>query len=161
MPMDTGNGLANLMLGNFNTYTQANVAVFPYFRFWEADAYAQDSWKVSKRLTIELGIRSAYMTPTYTVVRAGTPGGEGTFTLYSVDLSQYNNADKPAINMTNGYLVGVPLTVLSPLGLVCDPCGGTNPGFSPSKFFPRASSRPCLRSLRRRHDRSTRRLRHV
>ncbi len=136
MPLDTGNGLANMMLGNFNTYTQANVAVFPYFRFWEADAYVQDSWKVNKRLTVELGLRMSYMTPTYTVVRDGTPGGEGTFSLYSVDLSKYNGANRPTFNLSNGYLVGVPLTILSPLGLICDPCAGTNPGFSPAKLFP-------------------------
>jgi len=140
MPLDTGNGLANLMLGNFNTYTQANVAVFPWFRFWETDAYAQDSWKATKRLTVELGVRLSYMMPTYTVVRSGTPGGEGTFTLYSVDLSKYNNADRPTFNLANGssygYLVGAPMTVLSPLGLNCDPCAGTDPGFSPAKLFP-------------------------
>ena len=136
MPMDTGNGLANLMLGNFNTYTQSNVAVFPYFRFWEVDAYVQDSWKATKRLTIDLGVRMSYMTPTYTVVRNGTVGGEGTFRLYSVNLSQYNYADKPTFNLSNGYLVGDPMTVLSPLGLICDPCAGTDPGFSPSKVFP-------------------------
>ena len=135
MPLDTGNGLANLMLGNFNTYSQPSAAVFPYFRFWELDGYAQDSWKVSKRLTLELGVRLAHMTPTYTVVRGGTPGGEGTWTLYSVDLSKYQAGAAPKFDLTNGYLVGAPLNVLSPLGLVCDPCSGTPPGFSPSKTF--------------------------
>jgi len=136
MPNDTGNGLANLMLGNFNNFNQPSGAVYPYFRFWELDFYAQDSWKVSKRLTIEYGIRFAHMVPTYTLVRGGTAGGEGTWTLYSVDLSKYAAGPKPTINLTNGYLVGSPLNVLSPLGLICDPCSGTNPGFSPSKTFP-------------------------
>jgi hypothetical protein len=135
MPNDTGNGLANLMLGNFNNYTQQSGAVFPYFRFWEADAYVQDSWKVSKRLTVELGLRVPHMVPTYTVYRNGTPGGEGAWRLYSVDLKQYTASAKPTFNLTDGFLVGNPLSVLSPLGLVCDPCAGTNPGFSPAKTF--------------------------
>jgi hypothetical protein len=135
MPNDTGNGLANLMLGNFNNYTQQSGAVFPYFRFWEADAYVQDSWKVSKRLTVELGLRVPHMVPTYTVYRNGTPGGEGAWRLYSVDLKQYTASAKPTFNLTYGFLVGNPLSVLSPLGLVCDPCAGTNPGFSAAKTF--------------------------
>jgi len=132
---DTGNGLANLMLGNFNNFTQASGHVYPWFRFWQLDFYAQDSWKVSKRLTVEFGVRVPHLTPTYTVTRGGTPGGEGTWTLYTVDTSKYDASKKPTINLSNGYLVGAPMTVLSPLGLVCDPCSGTPAGFSPSKTF--------------------------
>ncbi|HUB84025.1 MAG TPA: carboxypeptidase regulatory-like domain-containing protein [Bryobacteraceae bacterium] len=144
MTQDTGNGLANLMLGNFSSYTNQSAAIFPYFRFWEFDAYAQDNWKVTKRLTIDYGIRFVHMTPTYTVVRGGTPGGEGTFTLYSVDLSKYSKSNAPVINTTtgaiNGYQPGFieanPVTALGNLGMICDPCSGTNPGFSPAKSFP-------------------------
>ena len=135
MPNDTGNGIANMLLGNFNNFTQPSGAVFPYFRFLEADAYIQDSWKLSKRLTVELGLRFAHMTPTYTVDRGGTPGGEGAWRLYSVDVNQYSAAAKPTIDLTNGFLVGNPMSVLSPLGLVCDPCAGTPRGFSPTKNF--------------------------
>lgn len=136
MRNDTGNGLANLMLGNFNNFTQASGHVYPWFRFWQLDAYAQDSWKVSRRLTIDYGIRVTHLTPTYTDVRGGTPGGEGTWTLYSVDLSKYNAGAKPTFNLSNGFLNGSPLNVLAPLGLVCDPCKGTPAGFSPAKTFP-------------------------
>jgi hypothetical protein len=135
MQNDTGSGLANLMLGNFQTYTEANAAVFPYFRFWSAEFYAQDSWKVTRRFTLEYGVRFQHMVPTYTVVRGGTPGGEGNWKLYTVDLTKYNRAAAPAINLTNGTIVGNALSSLSQLGLVCDPCSGTPPGFSPSKNF--------------------------
>lgn len=135
MPNDTGNGIANLMLGNYNSFSQPSGAVFPYFRFWELDAYVQDSWKVSKRLTIDAGIRMPHMVPTYTVYRNGTPGNEGAWRLYSVDLSRYTASAKPTIDLTNGFLVGNPMSVLSPLGLICDPCSGTDPGFSKAKTF--------------------------
>lgn len=135
MPNDTGNGLANLMLGNFNNFSQANAHIFPYFKFWQFDAYAQDSWKITKRLTVDYGVRFSHMVPTYTVTRGGTPGGEGTWTLYSVDPAKYDATKKPTINLTNGYIVGDPTQVLAPLGLRCDPCSGTDPGFSPSKNF--------------------------
>ena len=143
MAQDTGNGLANLMLGNFSSYTNLSGAVFPWFRFWEFDAYVQDNWKVSKRVTVDYGVRIVHMLPTYTVVRGGTPGGEGNWTLYSVDLSKYNKANAPVINTTtgvvNGYQPGFieanPVTALTNLGMVCDPCAGTDPGFSPPKTF--------------------------
>ncbi len=139
MPLDTGSGLANLMLGNFQSLSQNNAAIYPYFRFLAYEAYAQDSWKVTKRFTLEYGIRFEHMVPTFTVVRGGTPGGEGTWKLYSVDLTQYNAAKRPVIDLNSGKIVGDPMTALSPLGLVCDPCSGVPEGFSSAKnlFAPR------------------------
>ncbi len=135
MPLDTGNGLANLMLGNFNNYSEANAAIYPYFGFQEQDLYVQDSWKVNSRLTVNYGLRFAHVVPTYTIVRGGTPGGEGTFHLYSVDLSKYTAANAPQINLQTGYLVGNALTELTSEGLICDPCSGVNRGFAPTKNF--------------------------
>lgn len=135
MPLDTGNGIANLMLGNFNNYSQANAAIYPYFGFQEQDFYFQDSWKVNRRLTVNYGVRYARVVPTYTIVRGGTPGGEGTFKLYSVDLKQYNPALAPKIDTNTGYIVGNALQQLSQEGLICDPCSGTYQGFSPTKNF--------------------------
>ena len=136
MALDSGRGIANLMLGNFSNYNQPSAAIFPYFRFYEYDFYAQDNWKVSKRLTVEYGVRFAYLIPTQTVVRGGTPGGEGTFKLYSVDLSKYNRANAPTINTSTQLINGLPFPILSNLGLICDPCSGVDKGFSPAKFFP-------------------------
>ena len=135
MPLDTGNGLANLMLGNFNNYSEANAAIYPYFGFQEQDFYVQDSWKVNRRLTVNYGLRFARIVPTYTIVRGGTPGGEGTFHLYSVDLSKYNPAAAPQINLQTGYLEGNVLQELSNEGLICDPCSGVPKGFAPTKNF--------------------------
>lgn len=64
MPLDTGNGLANLMLGNFSNYLQANTGIYLSFGFQEHDFYAQDSWKVNRRLTLNYGIRYARIVPT-------------------------------------------------------------------------------------------------
>jgi hypothetical protein len=139
MPLDTGNGLANLMLGNFNTYSQNSAHVYPYFRFLAYEAFAQDSWKLSRRLTMEIGLRFEHMVPTFTYTRSGTPGGEGTWTLYSVDLSKYDASKRPVIDVSTGKIIGDPRAALSPLGLVCDPCAGTPRGFSQAKnlFAPR------------------------
>src|SRR5574340_256503 len=133
MPMDTGSGLAHLMLGNFQSYTQNNAHVYPYFRFLAWEAYAQDSWHITRRLTLDFGLRFAHMVPTFTYTRAGSPPGEGTWKLYSVDLAKYDASKRPSIDLSTGKLAGDPMTALSPLGLVCDPCPGVPRGFSPTK----------------------------
>ncbi|MGE5569979.1 MAG: carboxypeptidase regulatory-like domain-containing protein [Rhodospirillales bacterium] len=135
MPLDTGLGLANLMLGNFQSYSQNNAHVYPYFRFLAYEAYAQDSWKINRRLTLEYGVRYSHMVPTFTYTRSGEPGGEGTWKLYSVDLSRYDASKRPTIDLSTGKLVGDPMTALSPLGLICDPCDGIHRGFSPAENF--------------------------
>jgi hypothetical protein len=136
MTQDTGNGLANLMLGNYNQYTQGNAHVYPYFRFESHEFYAQDSWKAAKHLTFEYGIRFQHTTPTYTYTRDGTPPLEGTWLLYSVDLTKYNPSARPVLDLKqNGLVVGNALAQLQANGLVCDPCSGTPAGFSAAKNF--------------------------
>jgi hypothetical protein len=141
-PRDTGSGLANLLLGSIGGggYSQANASVYPYFRFESLEGYAQDSWKVNKRLTLEFGLRFQHTTPTYTVTRAGTAGGEGTFLLYSLDLTRYSAARAPQINTDPaspifGQVIGDTLTQYLANGLVCDPCNGVDRGFSPARNF--------------------------
>src|SRR5579859_5655711 len=54
---DSGNGYANGLLGDFNTYTESSNTVnyAPITRILEW--YAQDTWKVLPRLTLDLGVR--------------------------------------------------------------------------------------------------------
>jgi hypothetical protein len=132
-PGDTGSNLANLMLGSLSSYTQASASIYPYFRFQSWEWYAQDSWKLSHRLTLEYGARFQHTTPTYTYTRSGTPGGEGTFKLYSVDLTRYSASKAPKINLNTGLIVGDALSQYLANGLVCDPCDGVNPGFADAK----------------------------
>ncbi|HEX2711669.1 MAG TPA: carboxypeptidase regulatory-like domain-containing protein [Candidatus Acidoferrales bacterium] len=65
-PQDSNNGLANLLLGNYTSFTQSNGKFLGSFRFIGLEFYGQDSWKASRRLTIEFGVRYAYLGPTYT-----------------------------------------------------------------------------------------------
>src|SRR5438552_3803014 len=100
------------------------------------ELFAQDSWKVARRLTFEYGIRFQHTTPTYTYTRDGSPPLEGTWLLYSVDLTKYNPSAMPVLDLSkNGLVVGNALEQLQANGLVCDPCNGTPPGFSPTKNF--------------------------
>ena len=53
---NTGNILADFMLGLPSTFTQGTMLGF-YDRQWYFDLYAQDSWKITPRLTLNYGIR--------------------------------------------------------------------------------------------------------
>jgi hypothetical protein len=62
----TGNAMADALLGNFRTYTEASADPMGFFRFWQPGAFVQDSWKISRTLSIELGLRWEHMSPWYT-----------------------------------------------------------------------------------------------
>ncbi len=62
-PLDSGDGFANALLGNYDTYNE-NSGHFVYdVYYWNREFYVQDDWRVGKRLTINYGIRFYNMTP--------------------------------------------------------------------------------------------------
>jgi hypothetical protein len=66
-PNDTGSYLGNVFTGYYNQVQQSNGVFFGAFRFHQVEAFGQDSWKVNKKLTLDYGLRWAYLGPTYTV----------------------------------------------------------------------------------------------
>jgi hypothetical protein len=66
--LSSGNALADAVLGNFATYTEASGTGQGWFRFTQAEFYAQDNWKVSRRLSLDLGVRVQYMQPQHSVL---------------------------------------------------------------------------------------------
>ena len=63
--LSTGNGFADALLGNFRTYTEANDDPLTFFRFSQYEAFVSDSWKVNRKLSLEIGLRYHYGVPTY------------------------------------------------------------------------------------------------
>ena len=62
-PLNTGDGYANALLGNFDTYNE-NSGHFVYNVFyWNTEFYLQDDWRIGKRLTINYGLRFYHMSP--------------------------------------------------------------------------------------------------
>lgn len=62
-PLDSGNGFANALLGNFSTYSE-NSGHFVYdVYYWNTEFYLQDDWRIGKRLTVNYGIRFYHVSP--------------------------------------------------------------------------------------------------
>jgi hypothetical protein len=62
----TGQGLGDALLSNFANYNEASADPTSHFRFRQYEAFALDSWKVTRRLSFEIGLRWQYGSPFYT-----------------------------------------------------------------------------------------------
>jgi len=62
MPQDTGDGYANAYLGNFNSYSEGRRIVGNYW-FQNIEFFVQDNWRISKRLTLDAGVRFYHLPP--------------------------------------------------------------------------------------------------
>jgi Carboxypeptidase regulatory-like domain len=69
----TNNVLADQLTGMVNNYTQDNKGPLQLIQQHQISAYAQDSWKIGKRLTLNLGIRFDHVGQYY------DPNGPGMF----------------------------------------------------------------------------------
>jgi hypothetical protein len=58
--------LADAFLGNFNSYSEASADPMGHFRFTQPEAYVQDSWKATRKLSLEIGLRWQGILPWYT-----------------------------------------------------------------------------------------------
>src|SRR6185503_3330941 len=61
--LNTNSGYANALLGDVNSYRQYNVTTTFNVKYWNAEWYLQDNWKVNRRLTLDLGLRFYHQTP--------------------------------------------------------------------------------------------------
>jgi hypothetical protein len=90
----TGNAFADALLGNFRTYSEAQLDPIGFFRFWQDEAFASDTWRVSRKLTLEYGVRFQYHVPTYTQAN----------NMASFDRSQYNPATAVTVLPSGGLV---------------------------------------------------------
>ncbi len=62
-PLNTGNGFANALIGDYDSFTQANGRTINLLVYWDTEWYVQDSWRVKRRLTLEYGLRFYHQSP--------------------------------------------------------------------------------------------------
>ncbi len=61
--LNTNDGYANALLGLVNSYGQYNSSTTSSILYNNMELYVQDNWKVSRRLTLDLGVRLYHQTP--------------------------------------------------------------------------------------------------
>lgn len=91
----TKNVIADVLLGNFQNYTESIADADYWGRFNQVDVYFQDSWKVSRRLTVEMGLRYNFIPP-FTNALGNTS---------SFDPARFSLARAPQINPGDGSIV--------------------------------------------------------
>ena len=90
----TRNVIGDVLLGNFQNYTEGQVDTAWFARFNQTEFYAQDSWRVSRKLSVELGLRYNIVSPLYSAL--------GNFT--SFDPTRFSLANAPQVAASNGAL---------------------------------------------------------
>ena len=61
----TGNAIADALVGLPVSYSELNTFREPYYNFHQTEAYFQDDWKVTRRLTLNLGLRWFFIPHVY------------------------------------------------------------------------------------------------
>jgi len=87
--------LAQFLLGQQASYSQVSHDVIPDLHYKNIEAYVQDDWKVTRRLTLNLGMRYSYFP---------TPSDAGN-TLVNFSAGLFNMSNAPAIDPVTGLMV--------------------------------------------------------
>jgi hypothetical protein len=86
-PFDSNHSFANALLGYFRSYSEATQRRDSNFVFWNVEWFVQDNWRVSRRLTLDLGIRFYH----------NTPAIDEHQNIATFDPTRYNRAAAPAL----------------------------------------------------------------
>jgi len=90
---------ANFLLGQADSYSQASKDTVPYLHYVNFEAYVQDDWKVTPRLTLNLGLRYSFFPSPH----------DSKDTLLNFDPAFFNSANAPTINPADGTMeLGTP-----------------------------------------------------
>ncbi len=89
-PVTTGNAFADMLTGAIQSYSQTNLKVKYYNRYKIVEPYFQDDWHITKRLTLNMGVRMSLF-GTYR---------EKYHQAYNFDPAAYQLSQAPQIDIT-------------------------------------------------------------
>jgi hypothetical protein len=120
----------SFLLGNVQIYSQNSRDTVPDLHYWNFEAYAQDDWKLTNQLTINLGLRYSYFPSPADVLN----------TLNNFDPSLFNPNAAPGIDPVSGNFTGgqIPATYVNglifPTGSACTQAQAIAPGVTCSPY---------------------------
>ena len=131
----TKNPMADFLLGNFNSYSQLETSLMPSYNYNHFEAYAQDTWKVTRKLTLNLGVRYFFIPhlyidgntlynfvpSAYDPTKAVTVNSDGTIAPGSGD--RYNGLISPAQGLPTDLVKNNPWRFGPRIGFAFDPSG--------------------------------------
>ena len=86
-PLETNYAYSNALLGTVQSYTEANNHPEGHARYFNVEWFAQDTWKVTRRVTIDAGFRFYYIKPT----------SSANDKLAAFDLAAYDRSKQPPL----------------------------------------------------------------
>ena len=86
-PFDTNFAYSNALLGSVQSYTEANNKPDGHARYFNIEWFVQDTWKVTRRFTIDAGVRFYIIQPT------SSAGDQ----LAAFNLTGYDRTKQPAL----------------------------------------------------------------
>lgn len=96
-PTNGNPAFANFLLGQADSYEQPSKDTIPHLNYVNFEAYVQDDWKVTPRLTVNAGVRWSYFpSPT-----------DSNNTLNSFDPLLFNRANAAVIDPISGNMTGL------------------------------------------------------
>ncbi len=126
-PNESNHPYANALLGNFKTYTESNSRPPLYEQTTSLEWFAQDNWKISRKLTLDMGVRFGWSQPFYSPRRQEAGFVPGTWdsakTVQLMTPVRINNVRKAQHPLTGEIY---PLTVIGAIAPgTGDPYNGT------------------------------------
>ena len=99
----TGNSFADLLTGKIASFQQVDLAPKYYFRYKILEPYFQDDWRITKRLTLNLGLRISLFQTYHEKLKQ----------TFNFESSAYNSANAPfiddgSVTGTEGALLNLP-----------------------------------------------------
>ena len=121
-PNFTGDQFADSLLGNYNNLTQFSDDPIGHFRFNDYGAYIQDSWRVTRRLSLEFGVRIDYTVPTYTQANNAVNFDPSLYT--AIPGLTISSTNIPTAPLSSGLVFDCPPTSTTPGACNPGPAGG-------------------------------------